>query len=137
MALKEMLAIFDYSDSLEDEIEIYEFQLERIGIDYKKVKLSDNVNLIEEGDYDILFFDWGGMSMGNSMLEHFCDRILKKARECPDKHFVMLSMFTKDAMRDAKNELDKEIEEVPYNIFLGIEEYGTWKKKYEGKAREF
>lgn len=68
--------------------------------------------------YDILFFDWGGMSIGNSILENGVREILKLAVDYPNKFFVMDSSFTAAAMEDAQRELEDEEKNIPANIFL-------------------
>ncbi len=71
------------------------------------------------GEYfDILFFDWGGMSTGNSMLEHFCRHILEHAENHPDRIYIMNSSFTAEAMKDAKNEMAGGHSA---NVFLDLE----------------
>ena len=67
--------------------------------------------------YDILFFDWGGMSVGNSMLEHFCRFIIEDADKYPGRIFIMTSRFTEEAMEDALSHFYKG----PDNIYLSIE----------------
>lgn len=53
---------------------------ERVNISLKKVKCFDIPQALDE-ICDILFFDWGGMSLGNSLMEHFCSYILKRAED--------------------------------------------------------
>ena len=65
-------------------------------------------------------FDWGGMSIGNSMLEHFCQYILDEAREHPSRIYIMASAFTRDAMEDLQSMMRDE--KFP-NIYLSIENY--------------
>jgi len=69
-----------------------------------------------EENFDILFFDWGGISIGNSMLEHFCRWIIEHAENHPGNIYVMTSLFTERAMEDA---IDR-IPEKPNNIYLNI-----------------
>jgi hypothetical protein len=71
--------------------------------------------------FDILFFDWGGMSMGNSLMEHFCREILKLAEDNPGRVFIMTSTMTAAAMVDALEELKDR----PNNIYLGLEKAKT------------
>lgn len=66
--------------------------------------------------FDILFFDWGGMSMGNSMLEHFCSDIYKMATENPSKYFIMASSFSEWAMKDVLSWEGNNIK--PANLIL-------------------
>jgi hypothetical protein len=71
-------------------------------------------------DYDVLFFDWGGMSVGNSMLEHFCREFIEDAKDKPSRMYIMTSMFTTAAMEDALSYFDRELDKKPANIFLTI-----------------
>ena len=74
-----------------------------------------------EEKFDILFFDWGGMSLGNSMLEHFCGNIVEEAENNPGRVFVMTSSFTEYAMREALQDLKDR----PNNIYLTLEKAKT------------
>lgn len=74
--------------------------------------------LNEKQKFDILFFDYGGMRMGNSMLECFCEEIIKDAENHPSRIYVMCSQFTKEAMREAKDYFSVEL----CNIFLSIDD---------------
>lgn len=67
--------------------------------------------------FDVLFFDWGGMSLGNSMLDHFCKNIIECAENNPGRIFIMTSEMTKYAMMEALHELKDR----PNNIYLSIE----------------
>lgn len=95
------------------------FQFEENGVVFDKVEVTTKPPFRQQKNYDVMVFDWGGMSIGNSLLEHFCRYLLEEAEERPSKDFVMASMFTKDAMRDVLSEIGK----TPPNIFLEIEEY--------------
>lgn len=92
----------------------------------KKLTTSDNPQCLYDNNYDILFFDWGGMSLGNSMLEHFCNYILNHAGDNPGKFFVMVSSFTKEAMVDVKKDFG---DKCPFNIFLSISDFKDWLDK--------
>jgi len=63
-----------------------------------------------------LFFDWGGISVGNSMLEHFCRYIINHAEDHPGNVYVMTSQMTEAAMIDALS----VIPDRPENIYLDI-----------------
>jgi hypothetical protein len=69
-----------------------------------------------DGDFDILLFDWGGMSMGNSVLQDFCREIIKHAEDHPSRVYVMASSFTGRAMMDAMAEMGDR----PANVYLSI-----------------
>jgi hypothetical protein len=81
-----------------------------------------------DGEFDVLFFDWGGMSLGNSLLESFCREIYNQAENQQNRFFVMVSSFTEEAMKDAVEEFGKER---PFNLFLSVDDFGSWLKKYE------
>ena len=83
------------------------------------------------GDFDILFFDWGGMSMGNDLMSSFCREWIKMAQENPSKIFVMASDFTKYAMKDALEYIENEHEK-PCNIYLAVESAITPIKDFIG-----
>ena len=95
----------------------YARKLKDAGIIFK-VKCID---IPPEGNFDILFFDWGGMSLGNSMLEHFCFNFIKDAEDNPNRLYVMASQFTLEAAKDCLLELGNK--EKPANLLLGIEEF--------------
>lgn len=84
-------------------------------IDYERPPKKDD-------DYDIMFFDWGGMSIGNSILEHFCEHWIEEARNKPNRLYVMTSHFTQVAMEDLREYSQREIEEFPKNIFMCVED---------------
>lgn len=85
-------------------------------IDGLKLNVTDNPNVIFDSSYDVLFFDWGGASLGNSLLENFCRYIIKEAEDNPSKKFVMVSNFTEYAMNDALSEFNQNLDNVYLNI---------------------
>lgn len=91
----------------------------------KKKNINMNVIPTElppwDEKFDILFFDWGGISIGNSMLEHFCDWIIKHAEDHPGNSYIMTSIMTSAAMNDAI----KELPNIPNNIYLDLENNKT------------
>lgn len=113
--------ICDPSDEEEEEAKVIEKQT-GLTVEYK-----EDPNF-EDYYFDVLFFDWGGMSMGNSLMERFCSRIIDHAEEHPSRFYVMASCFTSQAMDDAIYELgDKK----PANILLNIEELVSFLKQPE------
>lgn len=123
-----MRAIYfhDPDDGSDRDLEIIKASLQKHGIKRLKIESTDVPPWHE--NYDILFFDWGGMSLGNSMLEHFCRYFLNEAREKPGRAFVMTSEFTKYAMEDACLVMGREVEGKPSNVFLTIESAVPWIK---------
>lgn len=95
------------------------FQFSEGGVEFKNVEVTTKPPFRQQKNYDVMVFDWGGMSIGNSLLEHFCRYLLEEAEERPSKDFVMASSFTTEAMKDAVSELGK----VPPNVFLTIDDY--------------
>ena len=71
--------------------------------------------------FDVLFFDWGGMSMGNGLLGSYCRWILNDAYMNPGRVYVMTSQMTSAAMRDAMSEMAHRTD----NIYLDIEDEST------------
>ena len=93
----------------------------------KKLRTTDLPQVLEE-EFSVLFFDWGGMSLGNSLMEHFCRYILKHAEDHPNRFYVMVSSFTSEAMQDAINEIGNN---KLFNVFLSMDDFGSWCKKYD------
>ena len=93
----------------------------KAGIELSKIRTSDIPQVLEEY-FDVLFFDWGGMSLGNSLLEYFCRYIIKHAEDNPNRVYVMVSNFTSYAMVDAIEALKDDNGKVPFNIYLSIED---------------
>jgi len=111
----------DPMGDIEDEANIIKKKLKENDICYKKFKITDSSNVFDDKYFDVLFFDWGGMSIGNSLLETFCKQILEHAKEHPSKLYVMTSMFTEEAMKDALIDSNGEILKIA-NIFLSLED---------------
>ncbi len=107
-----------FSESIQDECDQFVIQpLMNAGICFEDIRCTDTPPF-GKMSYDILFFDWGGMSVGNSLLEHFCRYIVKEADDYPSKCYVVVSMFSEYAMRDALDEFgEKE------NIFLTMDDF--------------
>jgi hypothetical protein len=115
------------SETIEDEFNTYiKSHFEAKGIEFTNVTCIDTPPF-GKLHYDILIFDWGGMSMGNSLLEHFCRQILKEAEDRPNTYYVMASTMTKYAMEDALDELDTNL----HNVFLDIDKFISFYKKIE------
>jgi hypothetical protein len=76
--------------------------------------------------YDILFFDYGGMSIGNSLLESFSREFVNEAADNPNKYYVVVSTFTEYAVKDALESFNGE---TPHNVYLGIPDFV---KNYNG-----
>lgn len=106
----------DPSDEIEEEAECIKKQLKQNNITWSKFEVADVPTFYDE-IYDVLFFDWGGMSMGNSMLERFCKDIIKIAGDYPNRLYIMTSFFTKEAMKEALEEIDIKNTS---NVFLTI-----------------
>lgn len=86
-------------------------------IDGFKVKLTSAYPINK--NYDILFYDWGGMSLGNSLMESTCRQIVRDAENNPNKYYVICSTFTSYAMEDAIENLGYSLP----NIFTNINSF--------------
>lgn len=107
-------------DTQEEECkEAIEEPLHTLGIRFHKIECTTNPPF-GKMDYDILFFDYGGMSIGNSLMQSFCRQILMEAKDYPSRYYVMVSSFTERAMRDIQKEYGTMEE---YNIYLKIEDF--------------
>lgn len=93
-------------------------------IDGSKLEMTNRY--IPNTKCDTLFFDYGGMSIGNSLLETQCRYITKDAINNPNTNYVIVSQFTKYAMLDAL----KEFSERPHNIFLDLNSFIEYYKIY-------
>ena len=112
---------------LEEEAEITIVKpLIRKGILFDKIRCFDTPPFRKL--YDILFFDWGGMSFGNSLMESFCEEIIEQAKDYPNRMYVMVSMMTKEAMKDALRTFGKEA--ALHNIFLDLDAFAKYYKKF-------
>lgn len=111
----------------EDLISQVEEPCKKYGIGFKEIKKTDVGPKVLNESFDVLFFDWGGMSIGNNMVYHFCRYILKYAEDNPNKYFIMVSAFTREAMKDA---VDAFGEEKPFNVFLSIKEFAEFLQNY-------
>ena len=133
----DVLAIFDkgifwhdYTDDIEGEFNIavkYPIVKQRIAF---KILIDSEFPQLKES-FDVLFFDWGGMSLGNSMLESFCDNIIEDAQNHTSRYYVMVSMMTSDAMRDALEHLKQTKQKLPFNVFLSIGEFASFIKQHK------
>lgn len=110
-----MKAIYfgDPGGDIEEERDDIKKKLSLAGIDMK-IQATDEPPWDDR--FDVLFFDWGGLSIGNSMMEHFCRWILDDAENNPGRVYVMVSEFTRRAMEEAQEDLV----DAPGNIYLTI-----------------
>lgn len=119
-------------DSIEQECEeVIIPALEFEDIRFEKIKCMD-MPPFGQVSYDILFFDYGGMSIGNDLLGSFCRHILREAQDYPSRYYVMVSSFTQYAMKDALSGFASEsgIRHLS-NIYLSIQDFARAFKKYE------
>lgn len=123
---KKVIYFADPMNPPEDEVDMVIIKpLEKHGIKFEKIHCTERPPFKEI--YDILFFDWGGMSMGNSLMESFCREIIKAAKDYPNRMFVMVSTFTGFAMKDALCEFCED--DAMFNIFLNINHFAEQFKK--------
>lgn len=80
--------------------------------------------------YDVFFFDYGGLLPGSGgLMESFIRQIIKDSDEHPNRYYVMISSFTKEAMKDGIHEFGFDKNEKPFNIFLEVEDFVKFYKK--------
>jgi GrpB-like predicted nucleotidyltransferase (UPF0157 family) len=118
-----VLYFHDYmadEEQTQEEVKQFKREFAENGIQIDKIETTEIPPFNDKQNYDILLFDWGGASMGNSMLDHFCKYILEEAIEKPSKIFIMVSTFTVFAMEEALSSFEKANGELPANVFLKI-----------------
>ena len=94
-----------------------------------KVEIVEYLSQALDGSFDVMFFDWGGMCIGNSILESSCEHILEDAHEHPSRDYVMTSDMTEFAMKDAIKMSEGNLLGKPTNLFLTPQEYCNHKSK--------
>lgn len=91
-------------------------------VDLKCVFTASDLPKFQHGEsYDVLLFDWGGMSLGNSMLEHFAEHIFQLAEDNPSKYYVVISQLSAYAFKDIVERCKPE--NTPANLFLNNEDF--------------
>jgi len=98
MKIKTKTVVF-CDEGQEDWDNYFKREFDRAEIEFEDLQVFDSPDAFEQS-YGILMFDWGGMSMGNSLLDHFTRRIYSLAEENPSKDFILLSRFTERAYED-------------------------------------
>lgn len=114
------------SEKIEDEFKWIALALNNRDIEIETDKVKCTHIPPFEDQFDILFFDWGGMSFGNDMLGSFCRQILRQAEDRPNTLYVIVSRMSEHAMEDAKETLGK----APENIFMNLDEFAEYLNKY-------
>lgn len=71
---------------------------------------------------DYMFFDWGGASIGNSMMDCICRYIIQDAVNYPSRVYIVTSSFTEFAMKEALEEFGTELP----NVFVSIDKFCDW-----------
>lgn len=121
--------------TVEDELRDIRETLEEMNVigidDWKVTTLPPLIGHSHELPYDILFFDWGGMSLGNSMMEHYCRYILDEAENHPSKCYVMVSRMTEAAMQDAMGSMSTTLA----NVFLELKDFARFYKTVSSSRR--
>ena len=91
----------DIAGDIDGEIILLKDEFESYSIHYSTFEFRKTPQFLYDEEYfDVLLFDWGGMSFGNSLLETFCADIIKHAREHPSRIYIMTSYFTEYAMEE-------------------------------------
>lgn len=110
-------------DTQEQEFKIsVESPLEDKGILVNGLMLKFRDYYPQGESFDYMFFDWGGMSLGNSMMESLCRHIVREAELYPNRCFVVVSTFTEYAMKDALMELGAK----QPNIFTNLNDFANY-----------
>lgn len=112
----------DIMGDLEEEAEFIQKKLKNLDVKCLAIEIQETPEFFDE-QFDVMFFDWGGMSVGNSLMDHFCREIIKMSENKPSTAFVMVSRFTKEAMEDAIRYFEIDEHNTPTNIFLTIEDF--------------
>lgn len=91
---------------------------------------GDDFHVMESLDrtsYDYLFFDWGGASVGNSLLDSYCRFLIRDAENNPNRTIIIVSTMTREAMKDALAAMNGQ---KFHNIFLSITDFADNFKKF-------
>jgi len=126
-----------FESTPEEELEQLKRELEYEGVevmaDITVTTMPPFARFPDPVNYDILFFDWGGMSLGNSILDHFCREILREAEDYPSRIYVLVSRMTMEAMLDAMESMSSRLP----NLFLTIKDFAAsaWVKGNKGENK--
>lgn len=114
-----MKAIFFHDPSYfatgEEELEVLKDKLGEHNIEIPN--LEETTDPPWDKKYDILFFDYGGISIGNNLLQLMCNDIIKIAKEHPSRLYIMVSDYTTAAMYEFEQSMKDDF---PANIFMSI-----------------
>jgi hypothetical protein len=106
-------------EQTQEEVRRFQRKFFENGIQIDEIQTTDTPPF-GEMRYDILLFDWGGASIGNSLMGSFCEDILNEALEKPSRLYIMVSSFTAEAMKEAYESFKEANGELPANVFLSI-----------------
>jgi len=106
---------------VQSEINDIKTQFQNNGLFISEIKETEIPPFNDKQLYDILLFDWGGASLGNSFMDSFCEEILRESLERPNKIYIMTSSFTRLAMEEALTSFEFRNGSVPSNVFLEID----------------
>lgn len=108
----------DAASDLEKDWEHIKWLLDEEGIVIKNLKMDYHPP--KHGEfYDVLFFDYGGISMGASgLVEWAINELSDLAENNPSKYYVLTSRFTVDAAEEF--DLNYEVKE---NIFSSVNDF--------------
>lgn len=123
---KKLIYFHDPLGDTKEEVEGIVLELQSQGYDIESTDIIPTNTPPFDEKFDVLFFDWGGMSLGNSMIDHFCNHIIKLANDNPSRCFVMTSLQTMEAMTEAI----REFGETPPNIFYYFYLFSQYFEKY-------
>lgn len=91
------------------------------GIEFERMEETDRFDLFNPSShFDVLFFDYGGVGLGNSLLYDNLKYIIEHANDHPSRYYVMVSEMTTEAIKEIKEELG---DNKPCNIFDCIDDF--------------
>lgn len=110
----------DYAGDLIEEAEYIKRDLESEEIRYDIFEIRETPEFFDNEAFDVLFFDWGGASIGNSLMDDFCRLIIKDAEDHPSRIYILNSIFTRYAMNDALKELGTDIPNIFFDLYCAV-----------------
>jgi hypothetical protein len=106
-------------------------------IHFNSVEVFDNVDAFDK-NYDVLFFDYGGIDGCGDLLRDYSRQLFKTAIDKPNKDFVAIGCYTDIIFKELTEELKVQREEKPANVFFSLSNYidSKFKKFDESKSED-
>jgi hypothetical protein len=111
MEIKLKVVVF-CDEGIEEWETYYERDFTDAGISFANLEVFEDASAFKQS-FQILMFDWGGMSMGNSIIDSLIRELYRMAEESPSKDFVLLSRFTHEAYQDMNKDKNPDL----FNIY--------------------